>query len=304
MSYLQIKRFIDDQIKVLNTPVKIDENVKQLIHEGELTASQAQSVLFKCNLLIKRHNRTRYNKQVVHQIVQQVAKAEHANLLRVNESLETIDRIIKPVLTDQFAGSGRLKDRIGMLNNLAEILPEGRYLFALHGENDKNNEEKHNGKESKENEQNMGIGVPLEATNEAEPGRDTLVRDNEEVVPSEMTETRNQYMEATERELEKSVGAHKEKRGELRLRYDDLRARLIRLNEDLVYKMQKLEYLKKLNTKLDFSSNFQTSAMDYDSDIDDIQEERKEENTVDALGPQMSRFNVLVGKLEFALTPG
>ncbi|KAM9905035.1 hypothetical protein OXX69_007336 [Metschnikowia pulcherrima] len=301
MSYLQIKRFIDDQIKVLNTPVKIDENVKQMIHEGEITASQAQSALFKCNLLVKRHNRTRYNKQVVHQIVQQVAKAEHANLLRVNESLEKIDRIIKPVLTDQFAGSGRLKDRIGMLNNLAEILPEGRYLFALHGEND---EKKHEGEESKENEQNTGLEAHSETTNEAETGRDTLVRDNEEVVPSEMTETRNQYMEATNRELEKSIGAHKEKRGELRRKYDDLRARLIRLNEDLVYKMQKLEYLKKLNTNLDFSSNFRTSAMEYDSDIDDVREEPKEENTVDALGPQMSRFNVLVGKLEFALTPG
>lgn len=269
MSYLQIKAFVDEQIKILNTPVTIDENIKQLIQQENLTEAQVKSILFKCNLLIKRHNRTKYNKQVVHQIVQQVTKAEQANLVQANEALSKISRLVQPVMTDQFSSSGRLQDRLRLLNDLADILPEGRYLFAV-------------GEDGENLEKSPDLVTPEVADTEDNP----LIRDNEELLQSaEDTALRNQYIKAAQEETEKQFGAHREKRAELRQRYDELRVRLAQINEDVVYKMEKLAYLRQLSQKMDFSS------------IGNGEEEL-------GLSTQMSRFSVLVEKLEFALTPG
>ncbi|OBA20622.1 hypothetical protein METBIDRAFT_12594 [Metschnikowia bicuspidata var. bicuspidata NRRL YB-4993] len=291
MSYLQIKRFVDEQIKALNTPLILNDDIKRLLHQEGISEGQAQSILFKCNLLMKRHNRTKFNKQVVHQIVQQVAKAEQENLMQVNKALSKISRLAQPIMTDQFASSGRLEDRLRLLSNLADILPEGRYLFAVHGDN--------------ESESQPPDDAETQAPGSEDPN--PLVRDDEELVqsPSEL-EMQNQYLKATKHELDQQIGAYNEKRDKLRQQYDDLRMQLAHLNEDIVYKMEKLAYLRSLNLKMDFlGARPDEKCVDScDSDGDDEEEAVVENSEDEGLGPQMTRFSVLVEKLEFALRPG
>lgn len=279
MSYLQIKQFIDEQIRILNTPLVITDDIRAMLKRAKVPEERLQSALFKANLQIKRDNRNRFNKQVVHQIVQQVAKSEKEKLHKVNAALEKISVLLRPILLPDFSSVGCLHDRIQMVNELAIELPEPAYLFALY--------------EDVDFEQSESEGEDVEE--DVLPH--LLVQDGEErVITKTKGEMRREYTRAIQEELKGRLPGRAEVNEELKKHYTDVRTKIIGMNEELVYKMQKLEYLKKLNSKLQFLGAAETGA---DSDVDEPMEE---EDTAEDIKAQANRFKILVEKLEFAMS--
>lgn len=276
MSYLYIKSFIDEQIKTLNSPLVIDDELRRIISRNNLNEDKVKSLLFKCNILIKRHNRNKFNKQVCHQIVQQVAKSERDKILKVNETLVRISSTLQPILLPDFALAG--VDRLKRLNELADELPEASYLFALHHELSQNEESD----ESEEPEEQTG-----------------LIVDDVEKVPSVLKKAlQKSHRKAVLEELKGHIEDQEVKNEELKRRYEEVRRKLLDLNTDLVYQAQKLRYLQMLDKKMAFLQAKEGPREDLN---DSEEEEVVGESGEGSLRTQMTRFGILVENLDFAL---
>ncbi|CUM63200.1 uncharacterized protein PRCAT00000769001 [Priceomyces carsonii] len=131
--------------------------------------------------------------------------------------------------------------KITKLDDILKELPESKYLFASEQELENKN---------REEEGNNEIG-----------GNGGLVQDGEERVES--------LSEQIDQELKEKYNF-----GELLERYDSIRSGLIELNEELIYKREKLSYLSTLNDKLDFLES-------------------------ESLVNEINRFKVLVERLSF-----
>lgn len=272
MSYLEIKSFIDEQIKALNAPLVIDENIKAIIGRHNLSEDKIKGTLFKCNILIKRHNRNKFNKQVVHQIVQQVAKSEQEKLMKVNSTLTRLSTMLQPILLPDFVLAGSLDERIKQLRELAEELPELSYLFALH------------------------TGEDEEEESEDEPTpEEGLIQDDQEYVQT-TSSIRKSYQKAVREELQGQIEVQKGRNEELKTKYDHLRTKLLSVSSDLTYKTQKLRYLQTLNRKLGFLGLTQEELNDSDEE-----EEVPAIEEHGSLRAQLNRFGILVEKLDFAM---
>lgn len=269
-SYLQVKRFIDEQIKILNTPLRVDDNIRAISTRHHLSEEKVASLIFKCNLRLKRHYSTVFNKQVVHQMVQQVVKSESEKIFAINERLSRIDTLIQPIALPDFHKVGNVTDRARLINELVQELPEPSYLFAI--------QEEVAGREmqSKSRENTDG---------DSDPSPDGgLIQDNEEFT--------EQYSETVMAEIRSQLNGTEA----LKEEYASLRTRLVDLNEQLVYKLQKAEYLAKLSKKMSLGSAKKDELLD--SEEEDVEETEAEKSDLLA---QVSRFNILVEKLEFVM---
>lgn len=290
MSYLQIKRFIDEQIQILNRPLVIDDNLRAIMAKNNISEETMKSIVFKANIRLKRHNRYRFNKQVVHQIVQQVAKNEKEKLVKVNDALIKIDLMMQPVLLPDFSKATTLGERIRMVNELVDELPEPEYLFALTDSVD-------DGKNGDDNDSDDNEGNDVECGNESETETNMLVQDDEERVDMQLRRRlEKQYEREVSKELKNRLASLVDRNKELKLQYTQLRDDLLALNEEIVYELQKLEYLKNLNGKLKALRGVKAGAL-LDSEDEDSE---VEESSVD-MDVQMKRFSILVEKLQFAM---
>lgn len=282
MSYLQIKSLIDEQIRLLNTPLKVDDEIRALLASENVPEDKLRSVIFKYNLLIKRHNRNRFNKQVVHQIVHQVVQAEKDKITKVNAALEKISTLVQPILLPDFSRVGGLEERTRMVNQLASELPEPNHLFAVY--------------------KDIEIDVEKsdsELDEELQGGEDHLIQDDEEhVTETSKKKLRKQYQRAIQKDLDVRLARQGEVSKEWKERYASLRSKILGMNEELIYKLQKLVYLRKLNAKLAFLGGHEDTQQ-CDSEV----EEESDADEVDGdVSAQIKRFEILVEKLEFALT--
>lgn len=292
MSYLYIKRFIDDQIRILNQPLVVDDELRAFLAKNNISAETLKAILNKANARLKKHNRTRFNRQVVHQIVQQITKNEKEKLLKVNKALTKIDLMMQPVLLPDFHQVGSMEDRIRMVGEIVAELPEAEYLFALQNLVDEN------GDENQENGQDQAsILDPSQETLDQEilDQENILVQDDEEKVETVLRkELDEKYRQAVNRELRQKVLMKEKSNDQLKAQYRQLRDDLIELNEKIVYDTQKLEYLQKLGAKLNFG-HFSEQLGDSDGEESEV-----EETSLD-LATQIRRFKILVEKLAFAM---
>lgn len=249
-SYLYTRQFIDREVKVLNGPLVFDDAIHAIIarynmtkpeEEEEIDESKVKNVIFRCNILLKRHNRNIFPSQIINQIVQQILKNEQIKLVKVNENFANINSILQPILlpTDL---SGDYANQLTLFNQLINELPELKYLSM-----DKSDS-------------------------------------------------------SSENLLEK---------------YDAIRLKLIKLNEELIYKYNKLLYLKKLKLKL--ISTFNISVDSRPRQPDDIydSDEEQQHNQIEGIQAnlissqnetnilkEINRFKVLVEKLSYKLQTG
>lgn len=276
-SYLQVKRFIEDQIKILNTPLRVDDQIRAISARHNLSEEKVASLIFKCNLRLKRHYSTVFNKQVIHQMVQQVVKSETEKIIAINELLSRIDRLIQPITLPDFHQVGSIRDRIRLVSELVHELPEPSYLFAIQ-------EEAAARKLSPNRESSVGGGSAGKETDIGFNPGNGLIQDNEEFAEhlseSAMSEIQTQ-LHSTEA---------------LREEYTALRARLLTLSDELAYKLEKADYLEKLCKKMSLGNFKKEELLDSEEELDEEPEEEKSD-----LLTQIARFNILVEKLEFAM---
>lgn len=249
-SYLYTRQFIDREVKVLNGPLSFDDAIHAIIarynmtkpeEKEEIDESKVKNVIFRCNILLKRHNRNIFPSQIINQIVQQILKNEQIKLVKVNENFANINSILQPILlpTDL---SGDYANQLTLFNQLINELPKLKYLSMDKSES------------------------------------------------------------SSENLLEK---------------YDAIRLKLIKLNEELIYKYNKLLYLKKLKLKL--VSTFNISVDSRPRQPDDIYDSDEEEqhNQIEGIQAnlissqnetnilkEINRFKVLVEKLSYKLQTG
>lgn len=287
MSYLYIKQFIDEQVKILSRPFVIDDDLRAVMAKHNISEETMKNIVFKANLRLKRQIRAKFSRQVVHQIVQQVAKNETDKLLKVNTALTKISLMVQPVLLPDFSKVGNLNDRIRMVNELVNELPDPQYLFAVQELAEKNDVDK------------TDLDKDLDPTRslEQDPEAGMLVQDDEERVEVQLRkELEQQYTRVVDEEIRKATDLKAGENAQLKERYTQLRTELLALNDNLIYKLEKLAYLRKLNQKLDFVEASSTR------DLADSEDEESEVEASSAdLGVQINRFKILVEKLEFAM---
>ncbi|SGZ46765.1 CIC11C00000004006 [Sungouiella intermedia] len=298
MSYLYIKNFIEEQIRILNQPLVIDDELRAVMSKNNISEETMKSILLKANLRLKRHNRDRFNRQAVHQIVQQIVNNEKEKVFKVNEALAKIEIMIQPILLPDFSLVGDVGDRVGMFNELVKELPQPEYLFAAHSFSMETEQEDPEVIESG--------GKKDETETETEDGKEgeeanLLVQDDQERFQENRNDEEREglvkkYQVEVAQELKDHISSHQQKIDTLKEQYTQLRALLIEMNEELVYKMQKFEYLRQLNGKMNFlqkdSNSLRPDSEDEDSD---------EEVANTDLKIQMGRFRILMEKLEFAM---
>lgn len=307
MSYLYIKKFLDEQIRVLNQPLVIDDALRAIMARDHISEEKMKSIVLKANIKLKRHNRYKFNKQVVHQIVQQIVKNEQEKLSKVNGALSKIDTLMQPVLLPDFSSTD-ISDRIRQFNALVDELPEPEYLFAL-VDIDELEREAETGKGKKsagENEgsgDNEGNGEPDGSgeharVQENESDEEILVQDDEERVSVDRKRERleKEYQAQISSELRDRLALLANRHSELKEKYTQLRDELVSLNENLIYQQQKLLYLKNIHTKLK-AVNGEKEEKLLDSENEDSE---SDEQGVD-MDVQMKKFSILVEKLQFAM---
>ena len=294
-TYIEIKKFIDDQIKILNTPLRLDDEMRSIAARHNLSEEKVSSLLFKCNLRLKRHYRSAFNKQVVHQIVQQIVKSENEKLLEVNERLSRIQSLVQPIILPDFQKVGSVKDRVRLANELAHELPEPAYLFAIYDSaaaNDSRTPETENLRTEsglvRDNEEMVGDTPGSEIPAASEESKNEASRQNDAGENVEFTETHQEVLN----EISNDTMTQ-----DLKEKYTRLRAELLQINGELMYKLQKADYLEKLERKMNFLGP--AKAEEYlDSDVEETETISEEKGELLA---QISRFNILVEKLEFVM---
>lgn len=214
-SYQYTKGFIDQQVKALNSPLTLDSEIEDILQK-ETNVSKS---IFKCNVLVRRYNRNKYQSQAINQIIQQVLKNETSKLVKVNESFIKIHSILKIILIPENISDDNLPGKLKLFNQLINELPQLKYLII-----------------------------------------------NE--VPNETVDEFNTQLS----------------------NYEDIRKHLIELNEVLLYKYDKLTYLKNLKLKLSSYTNPK-----------DIQPNLIMSND-HLLYNEINRFRVLVEKLSYKLS--
>lgn len=263
MSYLEIKQIVEEQISKVSQPVEITDEVRRVMDKYGIPEEKVKNGLLKVNLHIKRQNKHRFSKQAVHQLVQQIIKNEHDKLSKVNEQLQRVQQLVQPVIVPESQGGLSINERVSKLQELAEVLPEPAYLFALDVKGD--NEE--------------AVEAVMDEDERDEEG--LIVDDEARVERILKKKLEKEYAAAVQEEIKDDVASRKESNEELRQRYTNLREQLIQQSQALIYQQQKNEYLDMLAKK--------TETLREADFLDK-----------DGLEAQITRFRILVEKLEYA----
>lgn len=278
-SYQYTKRFIDREVKQLNNPLTYTKEVRDIIENNSnsiqdddnynnnnndgnsnlasVNQSKIKSAIFKCNILIKRHNRNVFSSQIINQIIQQILKSEQAKLIKVNESFMKINLILQPILLPDLADlSGDYGSQINDFNELVEGLPELKYLLIKEDEEDpesENNLSDNNEEEKEESHSNL------------------VLDDQERLNVLSKKKLRRKFNKEMKNELNLQLTKRQTNIDELLDAYDEVRTQLIDLNKGLAYKYNKLQYLKQLKQKL---------INTFDIQVDRVQGDPQDESNV------------------------
>lgn len=275
MSYLYIKRFVEEQVEILSQPLVIDDDVRRVMAKHNLPEETVKNALFKVNLLLKRHNKHKFSKQVVHQLVQQITKNEHDKLMKVNEQLQKVTQLVQPIIVPEAKGGLTVLERVTRLQELADVLPEPAYLFALDGGEDEEAEKEKVEEKEEDNEDGL------------------IVDDQDRVERVLKKQLEEEYIQAIREEVKEDVTLQKATNEELRQRYAALREQLVEISQKLIYDQQKLGYLEALEKKVEALKG---SGMEALEALEALEGGR------DDLEAQITRFRILVEKLEYATT--
>lgn len=269
-SYNYIKHFIDAQVKELNRPIEINDELRDILREENINFKQFQIILMRINLLIKRHNNNMFSLRVINQIIHQIIKSENYKIDLTAERMAVVGKVIKPLmLLDTNHLNHNNPVHLEEFDVLARELPEAKYLFV--GETGKGNgiqdTEVQKGQSTAEDQvdsqpDHARTTGPDHSTEDrdtppsTEPEEDAgssaqqgiLVQDYED-----MEETPEPEQQHFKQKLYHEIDKHTAIEGPLMEQYEATRASIIEVNNTLQYKQQKLEYLQLLRDELKMS---------------------------------------------------
>lgn len=251
MSYLQIKTLVEQQVEVANTPLIVDFQLQEIARKHNIDELKMHSLVLKVNSLMKRHNKSLFNKQAIHQIVQQVVKAENDHVSRVRTALAAFSSLAIPVSLPNLAGDDF--QRVSYLRDIVQNLPEPRHLFAVYDEE----------AWDKEREENA---------------------DNADVI------------DEVHREVQQKMHEREAEAEAIREEYATMRTKLLLLIEEVAYKTEKLDYLRRLGEKLNEVRPVQVVGARVDSDCEE-EVDAVELPAASNLDAQIARFRILLEKL-------
>ncbi|EGW31598.1 uncharacterized protein SPAPADRAFT_62211 [Spathaspora passalidarum NRRL Y-27907] len=304
-SYLYTKRFIDEQVKILNQPLRLTDSLKQILQQQDenadkvITEAQLKKVLVKLNTKIRNRNQVIFRAQIVNQIVQQVLKLEQNNLEIVNEQLTKIHYVLKPILIPDFEHLSN-KTQLSKLMELGDLikeLPESQYILVRNTAEEEPDSEEESDEASDEN---------------------ILIQDDQDIV--EKKPSQRKQIAQHRREVIQKVQQAENRDENLVERYHDLRANLLKLYESIRYKYDRSNYLKGLKNNIQGSLGISKLKADthgndqvYDSDeegegdydINGIQTNlitTSANTNPDNVIAEVNKFRVLTEKLSYKVT--
>lgn len=300
-SYQYTKHFLESEIKHLSEPLQFSLEIRDLIRrqqtvdgDTEATNERIRTLLFRCNVKIKRYNRNVFSKQATHHIAQQVVKNEHAKMVEVNRRFAQINTVMVPLLVPDFDNLKSVDDKAAEFNALVNELPQSKYLLVSE-------------------ESNKGEDIDAEVDDSE---RESLVLDELVLLPEivsnqDLAERAKQKIENDLQRAQKHIDLPS-----LLAQYDSVRLQLILLSSELTYKVEKLRYLRKLRAKLTNAFDLpapqraqKASHEIYDSDedatesagLDGVQLNLINPTTTENLHSEISKFRVLVEKIGLKL---
>lgn len=299
-SYNYTKKFIDNQVNILNEPLTITPEIRSMLDDS-LTEDQLQQVLNKLNNNLKRNNERLFPPQINNQIILQIMKLETQKLKIVNQQLFKLNAFVKPIILPDFENlsNSDQHEKLVDLTNLIDELPELKYLFVSN-DGVTNVEEEY----SLEEDDDHDADIDVDSENTIQDDQDKSVsrkQANKEFIEDIIDEV-NELNENLEPEvLEK---------------YDKLRESLIKISKNLKYKNDKVNYLRKLQQNINqfFSSDQPQTTLKtnelYDSDeevtetpdINDLQKNLQFKESVTetrSMVSEINRFRILVEQISY-----
>ena len=302
-SYNYTKKFIENQVNILNEPLTITSEIRSMLDES-LTEHQLQQVLYKLNNDIKHNNERLFPPQINNQIILQIMKLETQKLKIVNQQLFKLNAFVKPIILPDFEilSNSDQHEKLVDFTNLIDELPKLKYLFVSNDGATNIEEEYSLEEDDDKGNEDADINVDNEHT----------IQDDQDKTVSRK-EANKEFIEDI---IDEVNGLNEHPEPELLENYDKLRESLIEISKKLKYKNDKLNYLRKLQQNINhlFSSDqSQTTSKTnelYDSDeevtetpdINDLQKNLQFKESVTetrSLASELNRFRILVEQISY-----
>lgn len=268
MSYLDVNRFIDDQVKLLNKPLILNDEALEVCRQYGISDSQVRSILFKCNLQIKRQIRANYERPLIHEVIENILLSEKKSSDDYKMAGSKLEQLLSLEADESLVSGWALSNKVRRVNDRAECMPDGKYIIL--GDKDDNKMEIGSGETSTQTYNTADSTIPQGSHSE------TILSLKREEVDQEGT--------SDQKEL------HKDDLSEdtivFRERYNKLRAEILSQHSKLLYQALKLEYLQNLRQKVVRGSQGE-----------DLKASKRQRRSADLL-KEMERFEILVEKLD------
>ncbi|KAK6202321.1 kinetochore Sim4 complex subunit Fta4 [Scheffersomyces amazonensis] len=317
-TYSYTKQFLESQYKLLNKPLTLTDSINGIIandkdlypYQPSLDRVKFSKILGKVNVQIRKYNSHNFNSQISNQIIQQVLKLESYKASIVHEKLSKINSILNPLLISlQYISGNHTVNNHGISSKLEEFkllieeLPDSKYLLL---EVDASSDEEIESEEEVEGgEKDNESGI--------------LIQDDQPVIQLDKVSV-GKGKRTLKRQLLNQVKEHQQNKLEshrvLLEQYDTLRSNLTQAYDSLVYKYEKLQYLKNLRDNLrniigdvkekrdiDGSTNSRLGIYDSDEEDNGTLQIRNQTDDIEysneSLVHEINKFRVLIEKTTY-----
>lgn len=121
MSENDIRDFINAQVKLLNNPLLLDDELSNICKEAGVAEGTMRSILFKCNLQMKRHTRSQYESEKVQHAVNEILQNSKEAQSSSEDPVLKLARLLQP-LNKQDAEQLTLEERARVVDEIAVLL--------------------------------------------------------------------------------------------------------------------------------------------------------------------------------------
>lgn len=282
MSYLDVNRFIDNQVKLLNEPLTLDDDILQVCRQFGISDSQVRSILFKCNLQIKRQVRANFERPLVHEIIKKVMLSEKNSIDDSRLAGSKLEQLICLAVDEALASSWTIANKVRRIDDLASCMPEGKLIIV----GDKESIKTEDGVDDQKRDTNP-VGPRIEPTGHIGASLIKTEESNETRQSGENGDNGGNGYNGGNGDNGDNTHTNTSwnETAIFRERYEQLRAEFMLQHSQLLYQAQKLEYLQNLR-----------KSISHKSQQDDSNGNASQERSAD-LSRETERFEKLAERL-------
>lgn len=130
MSENDIRDFVNAQVKLLNSPLLFDDEVSRICKEAGIPEAKMRSILFKCNLQMKRHTRSQFGPEKVEHVVREISQISKGADDNLENPVLKLARLMQPLNegeTDQLT----LEERARIVDEIALHLDKTEDITSM-----------------------------------------------------------------------------------------------------------------------------------------------------------------------------